>query len=233
MLKPFISLAVCILTIATTYSQDQERLVNNPDQLLSVSNGVRNSYGSIQSIPPVARVEGTPYLFDDWIHSARVYATNGQLYMLDNINLNLNTQAFVTKIGQDSLFTFQFNQIDYFEVLGRKYESKFTKTGRQIYEVIADYGDDRLLRAYTVKLVPSSPDPMKNRPVDKYIRRENFYYEHDDKITLMPLRKGRVLKSFDLEKPQEKELVKYVKQNDLSYGDEKDIIKMMDYVNSL
>ena len=74
---------------------------------------------------------------------------------------------------------------------------------------------------------------MKNRPVDKYIRRENFYYEHDDKITLMPLRKGRVLKSFDLEKPKEKELVKYVKQNDLSYGDEKDIIKMMDYVNSL
>ncbi len=232
MFRQFINLTVFLLTVMS-FAQDQERLVNNPDQLLSVSNGVRNSYGSIQSIPPVARVEGSPYLFDDWIHSARVYATNGQLYMLDNINLNLNTQAFVTKIGQDSLFTFQFNQIDYFEVLGRKYESKFTKTGRQIYEILADNGSERLLKAYSVKLVPSSPDPMKNRPTDKYIRRENFYYERDDKITLMPLRKSKVLKSFNLEKAKEKELVEYVKRNDLSYGDEKDVIKMMDYANSL
>jgi len=218
---------------AIALGQDQDRIVNNPDQLLSVSNGVRNSYGSLQSIPPVVRVEGSPYLFDDWIHTARVYTKSGQLYMVENINLDMKNQAFVTKVAVDSLFTFQFNEINYFEIYGKKYESIFTKDGRRIYEVISDNGDERLLKAYSVKLVPSSPDPMKNRPFDKYVQRENYYFEKDGEVTMLPLRKGKVLRTFDLEKTNQKTLEKFVEKNELSYSDEKDVIKMMEFISTL
>ncbi|RXG12588.1 hypothetical protein DSM03_10569 [Leeuwenhoekiella aestuarii] len=235
MRKSFFIVFVCLFSYSLVLAQeeDQARLVNNPDQLLSVSNGVRNSYGSLRSIPPVTRVEGSPYLFDDWLHTARVYAKNGQLYMVENVNLDMQNQAFVTKVAKDSLFTFQFNEINFFEINGKKFESIFTKDGRRIYEIVSDNGEERLLKAYSVKLVPSSPDPMKNRPFDKYVQRENYYFEKDGKVSMLSLRKGKVLRTFDLEKNNQKTLEKFVEKNDLSYSDEKDVIKMIDFISTL
>ena len=72
--------------------------------------------------PPKA-IDGSIYLFKKWKGSpAVIESKDKKTFVLDNINFNLKTNRFVTKISQDSIFVINMDKIDNINILGKVFK---------------------------------------------------------------------------------------------------------------
>ena len=171
--------------------------------------------------------EGSYYLFDNWENNCTVVMSDQQKLRIKNINLNLERHTFEAKIKGDSLFTFNFNNIDRFVINGRTFKNFYWNDDNQVYEVIYESEEFQLLKGYRVLFVPASHDPMVKRPFDKYTRKETYFLRRENEIAPFKLKKSKVLKLF--EKNEVDQIEAYASQQDLSFNDEEDVQKLFQY----
>ena len=91
---------------------------------------------SMMFFNPPREVDGTEYLFDDWKNYAIIHTEDNQRFSLKNINLNIKQNVFVSKIDEDSLFTFNFNNIKKVEINGKNYKNYYWDDDIRVYEII-------------------------------------------------------------------------------------------------
>ena len=176
--------------------------------------------------------DGSVYLFDEWENKGIIVVGNKR-YVISNINFHISQDAIMSKIEEDSTFVFNFQGIDKILINNRVFKSFYnsSKVKNKVYEVIYENQEIALLKGYTVSLIEASPNPMVNRYINKIKRTSNYYIYKNGAIQSFKLKKSNIQNLVSKEKTQK--LEQYVKDNNLSYKKENNVIKMLNYISKL
>jgi len=225
----------CILMSFFTqkgYSQNNNFVENNAKSLSAAGSSNIQAHGqSAYFYNPRIPVDGSEYLFDEWDNKAIVYTKDNYTYSLKNINLNIKRNSFVSKVGKDSVFTFDMNNIDKIIINRKIYKSVFSEDGKRIYQVVYENTNFSILRGFTIQTVPSSPNPMVNRRVDRLVRKQVLFLKKDDAVKKFKLNKRKVLGLVNA--ADEEDVLRYAKDEKLSFRKEEDLNKILEYSSSL
>ena len=217
-----------IIVMITSLSFSQNNATeNNGAQMFGALASSSRSYGSTSGmfINPAKKAQGSVHLFKDWNNLAMIHASDAQKFSLKNINLNVERNTFESKISEDSIFTFNFNNIDKFVINNRVFKNYYNNGENRVFEVIYDSGQLVLLKGYKIQFVKGSPNPMLNRSTDKTVQKEFYFIRQNSSIRSFRLKKSNIL---DLLSPdQAKAAEKYVKDNRLSYKEDTDVNRIL------
>ena len=229
-MKKSISVFALSILSFTCLAQSNEAFSNNPSSVLSAANGMKSSYGSMLSYynPPVP-IDGSVYLFDKWNNAGEIYTVDNRKLIMNNINLNVKRNVFESRIVEDSLYVFNFNNIDRFEVNGKTFKNYFWDGDNRVYQVLAEHPDFSILKGFKISIIQSSPNPMVNRSNDKYVLKESYYLKANGVIDYFRLNQRQILKLIEPTKEQRAKILEYVEKLDLSFRNEDDINKIVSY----
>lgn len=215
------------------FAQENEGLKHDPKQIAALTN-TATSFGAMISVyNPRYRTIGSHHLFENWTHYAIIHTTTGNQLLLKNINLNLKTQGFESQISTDSIFTFDYNNVEKFVIDGKTYKNYFWNNDNRVYEIIADNGEIQVLKGFSIRMVEGNSNPMLNRKFDKYVQNEQYFSRINGVIKLLPLKEKKILKLLNLPDQKEDELLSYVKNNEYSFKNEHDLKEILEYSTSL
>jgi hypothetical protein len=178
---------------------------------------------------PPRQVDGSEYLFDDWNNYAIIHTEDNQHFALKNINLNIKQNSFVSKVEGDSLFTFNFNNIDRVEIEGKDYKNYYWNDDNRVYEIIYEGKDWSIIKGFSIVEVTGSANPMLARTRDRLVRK-SFYYIKDDKgIHHFRLTKNKILKALKVSDAEKSKIVDYAKRNNYSFKREDELRKILEF----
>ncbi|WP_340074431.1 hypothetical protein [Leptobacterium sp. I13] len=187
---------------------------------------------SVSYKEPKRVTEGDVYLFSKW-EDAELYSKTGKKYKILGINYNVKNDRFEIKVAKDSVFVIAPNYIDYVDVndvLYKKYD-KSVNNLEGYYEIVYKGNKLSLLKKHNVRLVKGKMNPLNGIvDPDKYYLYYDYYIQKVDQVKEIILKEKTINKFLG----NKIELInKYVKSNNLSYKKEKDIIRILEYYDSL
>ncbi|WP_435263749.1 hypothetical protein [Tenacibaculum sp. nBUS_03] len=171
-------------------------------------------------------VKGSFYLFNSWNNSSTILSKTGKKYYINNINFDLDEEKFLSEISKDSVYIYQ--NIESITVNKRL----FININEQYFEKIVD-GKLSVIKKYSGKLKKPVTNKMTNQQVKpaEYIKIINYYtYIDNQKLEKIKLKKSNISKLINDKKGQ---INAYIKKNKLSYKEESDVIKIINFYNSL
>jgi hypothetical protein len=228
-----ISFIIAILSVGLVYPQSAIG-GSGSQQNYSSNYGNLQSFGySVRSANRVPQTDGTFYLFDEWENECVIYTEDNQKITIKNINLNIERHTFESKINGDSIFAFNFNNIDKFVINNREYKNFYWDEDNKVYEIIYDNDGLQLLKGFRVLFVPGTVNSMISRPRDKYIRKGFYYLRKDSKINTFKLKKSQILKLVRELGDKAGNIELYAKKNNLSFTKEKDVKQILDHIEKI
>ncbi len=198
---------------------------NNFKTQAAILSGSFASFKKSSSVP----TDGSVYLFDSW-NNTTVIKLSKKNYTFTNFNFNISKEAFMSQIEGDSIYIFDFKNIDKVIVNGKEFKSYFSpsENKEKIFQVLYEGADFSILKKYSLKFIESSPDPMLNRSKNKIIKIESYFMMKGTTFTPFKLKKKFITKI--VEKTIAIPLLEdYVKSNNLSYKNENDLKKIFNY----
>ena len=181
---------------------------------------------------PSKVILGSAYLFDEWNNDGEIQTLTGERFLVRNINLNISRNAFEAKINDnDSIFSFNFNNIKQIIINGKYYKNYFYNEDNRVYELVYSGKPFSILKGFTVKLVTGSGNPMVNRSNDKYVKKESYFIRSTDKKTIesFKMNKRSLNKLFENNLNDLSRILAFIDSGNLSYKDEKDVIRMLEF----
>ena len=181
---------------------------------------------------PSKVILGSAYLFDQWNNDGEIQTLTGERFLVRNINLNISRNAFEAKINDnDSIFSFNFNNIKQIIINGKYYKNYFFNEDNRVYELVYSGNSFSILKGFTVKLVTGSGNPMVNRSNDKYVKKESYFIRSNDKKTIesFKMNKRSLNKLFENNLKDVSRIQAFIDSGNLSYKDEKDVIRMLEF----
>ena len=181
---------------------------------------------------PSKVILGSAYLFDEWNNDGEIQTLTGERFLVRNINLNISRNAFEAKINDnDSIFSFNFNNIKQIIINGKYYKNYFNNEDNRVYELVYSGKTFTILKGFTVKLVTGSGNPMVNRSNDKYVKKESYFIRSTDKKTIesFKMNKRSLNKLFENNLKDVSRILAFIGSGNLSYKDEKDVIRMLEF----
>jgi len=177
---------------------------------------------------------GSVYLFDEWNNSAEIHTLADERFLVRNINLNINRNAFEAKLtGSDSLFSFNFNNIKHIVINDKIYKNYYYNDDNRVYEIIYETEKFSIMKGFSVKLVKGHYNPMVRISNDKYAKFSSYFIKLNNSIKPFKLRKKSVINLLSVDKNNISRLETYVNAKKLSYKKEKDVIQILDYAFNL
>jgi len=177
---------------------------------------------------------GSVYLFDEWDNSAEIHTLSSEKFLVRNINLNINRNAFEAKLtDSDSIFSFNFNNIKQVVINDKIYKNYFYNDDNRVYEIIYETEKFSIMKGFSVKLVKGHYNPMVRISNDKYSKFSSYFIKLNNSIKLFKLRKKSVINLLSADKNSISRLEIYVNAKRLSYKKEKDVIQILDYAFNL
>ena len=181
---------------------------------------------------PSKVILGSAYLFDEWNNDGEIQTLTGERFLVRNINLNISRNAFEAKINDnDSIFSFNFNNIKQIIINGKYYKNYFFNEDNRVYELVYSGNSFSILKGFTVKLVSGSGNPMVNRSNDKYVKKESYFIRSNDKKTIesFKMNKRSLNKLFENNLKDVSRILTFIDSSNLSYKDENDVIRMLEF----
>ena len=181
---------------------------------------------------PSKVILGSAYLFDEWNNDGEIQTLTGERFLVRNINLNISRNAFEAKVNDnDSIFSFNFNNIKQIIINGKYYKNYFYNEDNGVYELVYSGKTFSILKGFTVKLVTGSGNPMVNRSNDKYVKKESYFIRSTDKKTIesFKMNKRSLNKLFENNLKDVSRILAFIDSGNLSYKDEKDVIRMLEF----
>ena len=223
-------LILLVLIIITNLSLAQTNVATDFKALGSDQN--TNFGTSFFYNQPNKVILGSTYLFDDWNNNGEIQTLTGERFLVRNINLNISRNAFEAKINNnDSIFSFNFNNIKQVIINGKSFKNYFSNEDNRVYELIYSGTQFTILKGFSVKLVTGSGNPMLNRSNDKYVKKESYFIRSLENNTIegFKLSKRSLNKLFQNSSMDVSRILAYIDSNKLSYKDENDVIKILDF----
>ena len=181
---------------------------------------------------PSKVILGSAYLFDEWNNDGEIQTLTGERFLVRNINLNISRNAFEAKVNDnDSIFSFNFNNIKQIIINGKYYKNYFYNEDNRVYELVYSGKTFSILKGFTVKLVTGSGNPMVNRSNDKYVKKESYFIRSTDTkiIESFKMNKRSLNKLFENSFKDVGRILAFIDSGNLSYKDEKDVIRMLEF----
>lgn len=206
----------------------------NVDNLSSSNDFNTNLVGNVQKngmwIPGKVEdktIEGSPYLFNSSEGLFYIINKGGDKFSLLNLNYNVATKNLEFKISNDSVFQFDLRTIDYVIVAKNKY--KIYKN--EMYLQLSNYDGIELLKSYISSIQDAVFNPMtqQNSIPRRYIIKSEYKILKDNELSEFKLNRKSFFNLF----PDKKDIItQYVKQNKLTYSDEEDVKKILNYLSN-
>jgi len=181
---------------------------------------------------PSKVILGSAYLFDEWNNDGEIQTLSGERFLIRNINLNISRNAFEAKINDnDSIFSFNFNNIKQIIINGKYYKNYFSNEDNRVYELVYSGKTFSILKGFNVKLVTGSGNPMVNRSNDKYVKKESYFIRSTEKKTIesFKMNKKSLIKLFEKNLKDVSRIQVFIDSGNLSYKDEKDVIRILEF----
>ena len=177
---------------------------------------------------------GSVYLFDEWDNSAEIHTLSSEKFLVRNINLNINRNAFEAKLtDSDSIFSFNFNNIKQVVISDKIYKNYFYNDDNRVYEIIYETEKFSIMKGFSVKLVKGHYNPMVRISNDKYSKFSSYFIKLNNSIKPFKLRKKSVINLLSADKNNISRLESYVSNKKLSYKREEDVVQILDYAFNL
>ena len=223
-------ISVFILFLVSNFIFSQ---TNTQTDFRSAVSGETTNFGtSFFYNQPNKVVLGSAYLFDEWNNNGEIQTLTGERFLVRNINLNISRNAFEAKINDnDSIFSFNFNNIDQIIINEKKYKNYFSNGDNRVYQVIYNDKNFSLLKGFSVKLVTSSGNPMVNRSNDKYVKKREYFFRNvnDNLIESFRLNKRSLNKVIQNSPKGSATVLAHIELNDLSYKNELDVVQILTF----
>jgi len=210
-------------------NSEMNSMVGNPNEW-SKTMGVFYQFDDIRL--QSRGLDGSIFLFDNTETPGLVYLKD-KVYKMKNINYNIKNDQFFTKMENDSVFLYTFDNIDKISIKNRDFEEIYNpnENKKSVFEILHKGKKISLLKKHTVKFIPGSDNPMVNRPRSEFKKKSWYFVKQGKKMTKIKPKKSAILNLVDTN--SRKEVVKYIKDQKLSLKKETDLIKLIDYCNSL
>ena len=179
------------------------------------------------------KLKGSLFLFEGWDNNGIIQIADKR-FVLNNINFNIEKDAFMSKMEGDSIIIFDSSYLDDIKINNKpfKYVYNVSEGKGKTYEVIHQLKNGTtILKGYYLKVILASPNPMLNRPLDEIKKRSQYYVLKEGNLSDLKLQKKAILRLID-ESDIEK-VKKFVNKSNLSFKDEKDLIRIFKYHDSL
>ena len=223
-------ISVFILFLVSNFIFSQTNM--QTDFRSAVSGETTNFGTSFFYNQPNKVILGSAYLFDEWNNNGEIQTLTGERFLVRNINLNISRNAFEAKINDnDSIFSFNFNNIDQIIINEKKYKNYFSNGDNRVYQVIYNDKNFSLLKGFSVKLVTSSGNPMVNRSNDKYVKKREYFFRNvnDNLIESFRLNKRSLNKVIQNSPKGSATVLAYIELNDLTYKNELDVVQILTF----
>jgi hypothetical protein len=182
------------------------------------------------------QIEGTPYLFDTWYQTGKIYFSD-KVYTLNAFNYNIQAERFEAKISEDSVFALNHGSFNKVEIKGRTFSRHLDPDYQRntYFEDVVHFKDKQLLKKYILKIKEGQINPMTMQKIqhDQYIKKEQYYILNDNtnQIDKIKLKKSTILSL--VEEAKKASVKAYAKENRLSFKNNDDVFKILNYYNSL
>jgi len=209
------------LTIITAaVAQDGEKTAQEQQNLNSRYWNIQSNSGSLYFQNPARKASGSVYFFPRWNNIGVIVTDKEEQLLIRNINLNLDQQAFESMISADSTHQYSFKNLDYILVNNKKYRQLEHEKASKVFEYIFESEGFDLLKLHTMKVVKGSPNPMVNRPKDRYTYLNTYYVKRKKKFKRFNLNERNVVGLLTSSGIEEAAITQFVTENKMSYKDE-------------
>ena len=173
-------------------------------------------------------IKGSFMLFPIWDGNFILQSLKEEKFSLNNLNYNLKTKKLQSLLGKDSIFELKINNIDFLIASNVKYKV----INEELYKELFMGNKVKLYKHFTVKLHDAFINPM-TKSVDEpayYEQMSDYFYFLNESFISIKLNKKAILLAL---KDNENAIKTFVSKNNLFYNEEKDVIKIFEYYNTL
>lgn len=225
-----IVLIIALVAAFVVKAQEDKAAVNANNSIMmqdfaAMGQGSQNIGATSVIINPPKKIEGSVHLFKSWINRGVFVTNEDKKYSLRNINYNVQRNVFESKIGNDSVFTFNTNNVDKIVINNRPFKSIYNPAVRaeSIYEVIFENDSFSILKKHEMEVMEGSDNPMIIRP-SKYILSESYWVKKRNSVKSFKMKKKNIIK---LAGKDAKALTKYADDNNLTFRDDADVTRIL------
>jgi len=233
-IRRFIYTIILIVNSLLSYSQVQKISLNHYGTS-TTSEYLNLKDGRTTSKSDIVNTNYDLYYYPTYNNKATILSSKGVKYILSNINYNIYQGNFDVEISKDSIYVLEFQNINTLTINGDVFKKYFNRNDHKfnIYQVIFENNEFSLLREDKV-IRSNIRDPLnQSEPKIKLTRVLNYFTNNlKDNTDLV---KVKLNKKFILSLVGDKnELVlNYIKTNNLSFKQEKDLKKILQYYDTL
>ncbi|MFZ2431985.1 MAG: hypothetical protein WAW57_12630 [Lutibacter sp.] len=200
------------LVCANSYAQ--QITIKNIESRLVTHQGV-------EFIGELRNVSNDKYSYSNWSNQGVLFL-NSNAYYLSNINYNITTNAFESRVSKNQLFSFKSSMLDSVSVNNHLYK----KISDSFYEVLLENGNNLFLKKWDIAYQPG----VENR-LDGTVGKSNalvifkYLVKFEDEVTQIEFNKNSILSL--VENDFQKVLEEFIDKEKLSYKRESDIVKIL------
>ncbi|MCF6180826.1 hypothetical protein [Lutibacter sp.] len=165
------------------------------------------------------------YIFQKWNNNGILFVNNKR-YLLSNINFDITTNSFESRISRKKYFSFKNSEIDSVFINNLL----FKKIGNSFYEVLFEKGNFLFLKKHDItyqKGIENRIDGSVGK--SKALLSYKYLVKINNKFKKIELNKKNIISLFD-DKLEREKLIQFVKKNKLSYRSLKDVIKIFKFL---
>jgi len=165
------------------------------------------------------------YSYSNWDNKGVIFVDNKRYY-LGNLNFNVTTNSFDSRIKREKFFSYKSSEIDSVTINNHM----FKKVSNSFYEVLFETENNLFLKKYEIKYKAGSVSRLDGS-IGKSTTALIYKYliKSDDAIKMISLNKKSILGLLKSEFDKEN-LETYVKTENLSYKKEEDTIKIFEFI---
>lgn len=173
-------------------------------------------------------IEGSPYLFKSWNSMYSIVNTKGDKFKVMNLNYNIETKKIESQMSKDSVFQYDMSGIDHIIAQNKKYSIVQDELFLELY----NGSQIKLLKQFKVAIKEGVTNPLSQMDLTsrRYAVSEEYKLYKDNTLSKFKLNKSSILNLFSDKKDA---IMKYVKENKLTYSEEYHVIRILNYINTI
>lgn len=177
--------------------------------------------------PNISAIQGSKHLFASWDGNYIIQSLKGMRYNLNSLNYNLESKKLESLLSKDSIFELRTNQIDYILANSKRYKV----INEELYQEMNN-GKFKIYKQFSIKIQDAFINPMTKSEsgAPQYIQVPHYFYFKNDILVPFKLKKKEVLTML---KDKEAQVKAYADEKDFSFSEESDVVKIVNFYNTL